>query len=488
MLPLASDDVDARAEARWSAMEDDAEGNLELFVQMTSHVEGFTAPTHFHDFNVALDESMFGPKYIVTEGPPRHAKSETIFHHIVRRMKYRPGSKIAYCTYSGDFAMRKSRRIRKLAARAGVWVGGERQRGDGFDPANTMKFWETPGDGIFVASGRGGAIEGEGFDLIVIDDPFRDPEEAESSTIRDKVWELCTGTLFNRLEPGASIVVTHKRWHVDDLIARIKAQSEDAALDDVALPWEFFTYQALGAKGPLWPERFDRAALKRLETIVGAYYWDAQFQQTPKPRGGRLFDNFARYVKLERFRKFPVLAVDPASTTKTRSNHSAVAILWCWIENKMLHADLERVICVKREVPELVKLLRQVCDIYPGAPLIVETYGGDGRATAQQLKRIDKSLPIVTINSGGDKFLRAQTMAAMASSGRLRVPQREPEKPRKPWVKGFLAECREFTGLGDKADDQVDAVAHACNYAAQHVGGAKARSGRKTSQLAESPF
>jgi len=55
---------------------------------------------------------------------------------------------------------------------------------------------------------------------MVVDDPYKNREEADSEIIREKIWETFNEVVFTRLE-GGSVIVCHTRWHEDDLIARL---------------------------------------------------------------------------------------------------------------------------------------------------------------------------------------------------------------------------------------------------------------------------
>src|SRR5690606_7886659 len=92
----------------------------------------------------------------------------------------------------------------------------------------------------------GGGITGFGGDLILIDDPVKSSEEAESPTYRERAWEWYQGTLRTRLEPGGAIVVIGTRWHEDDLIGRLLASDED---------WTLLHLPAIDDEGrELWPQ------------------------------------------------------------------------------------------------------------------------------------------------------------------------------------------------------------------------------------------
>ncbi len=66
-----------------------------------------------------------------------------------------------------------------------------------------------------------------GADVIIVDDPIKSREEANSLAYRDRVFCWWTDDLYTRLEPGAAIILILTRWHMDDLAGRILA-SEDA--------------------------------------------------------------------------------------------------------------------------------------------------------------------------------------------------------------------------------------------------------------------
>jgi hypothetical protein len=59
--------------------------------------------------------------------------------------------------------------------------------------------------GAYVAAGVGTAVTGRGADIALIDDPFKDREEADSERRRDLVWDWYRSTLFTRLTPEGTV-------------------------------------------------------------------------------------------------------------------------------------------------------------------------------------------------------------------------------------------------------------------------------------------
>jgi hypothetical protein len=62
-----------------------------------------------------------------------------------------------------------------------------------------------------------------GANWVIIDDPVKNREEANSETYREKCWDWYTDDLYTRLEPKAKIILIMTRWHEDDLAGRILA-------------------------------------------------------------------------------------------------------------------------------------------------------------------------------------------------------------------------------------------------------------------------
>lgn len=69
--------------------------------------------------------------------------------------------------------------------------------------------------------GVGGSGTGKPADIFVVEDPYRNPADADSPAYRQKVWDWFTGVTFSRLHKNSAVIVVHTRWHEDDLIGRL---------------------------------------------------------------------------------------------------------------------------------------------------------------------------------------------------------------------------------------------------------------------------
>jgi predicted phage terminase large subunit-like protein len=220
---------------------------------------------------------------LIIQMPPRHGKSETTtIRYPVYRLTDNPHLRVIIGAYNSTLATKFARKARTIALDSGLGLSEERAAADD---------WETTEGGGVRAVGVGTGVTGHGGDLIVVDDPVKSREEAESLTYRERVWAWFTDDLWTRREPGAAVVVIMTRWHEDDLVGRILASEDAAQWTVLSLPALAEENDTLGrAEGAaLCPDRSDETALADIRVVLGAYSFSALFQQSPRPREGNMF-------------------------------------------------------------------------------------------------------------------------------------------------------------------------------------------------------
>jgi len=191
---------------------------------------------------------------------------------------------------TGELAERFGRRSRGL-------VGGQAHRSIFPDSELSAESaaagrWETTKGGEYFAAGVGGTITGRRGDLILIDDPVKSREEADSETIREKQWAWFRDDLQTRLKPGGAIVIIMTRWHEDDLAGRLLEDIKKhpgQRVKVLKIPMEAGLDDPLGREPgeTLWPEWFtpEMVAIAKREPRT----WSALYQQEPRPIGGGEF-------------------------------------------------------------------------------------------------------------------------------------------------------------------------------------------------------
>lgn len=213
--------------------------------------------------------------------PPRHGKSELASKRFPAWcLGRKPNRQIIAASYNSDLANDFGRNVRNLVAEPEFgMVFPEVSLAPDSQAANRMN---TNHGGAYVAAGVGTAVTGRGAHIALIDDPFKDREEADSERRREIVWDWYRSTLYTRLMPGGAIVLIQTRWHEEDLAGRLLDQERDQ--------WEVLELPALNAHGEaLWPEWYDVPALQRIRDTIGPREWSALYQQRPQPDEGTFF-------------------------------------------------------------------------------------------------------------------------------------------------------------------------------------------------------
>lgn len=223
--------------------------------------------------------------------PPRHGKSTLASvafpaWHIGRH----PDHEFISCSYSGSLAMNFSRKVRQLLREPVYKNVFEKSRLD--KDSQSVESWQTTQGGGYVAAGVGGGITGKGANILVIDDPVKNREDAESENNREATWDWYTSTAYTRLSPGGGILVILTRWHDDDLAGKLLRHAEDGADQ-----WEVIKYPAIAEEDEkfrkvgesLHPERYNVDALEQIRKAIGPRDWSALYQQNPVSDEGDYF-------------------------------------------------------------------------------------------------------------------------------------------------------------------------------------------------------
>jgi len=137
--------------------------------------------------------------------PVRHGKSEIASRHFAPWVLGRhPDWEIIAASGAQSLAMSFSRYIRDLVRDPAYQSVFEQMR---LDPSSqSVENWNTTYGGGYLAAGIGTMITGRGAHILVIDDPVKDAEAADSQVIRDAVWEWYMSTAVTRLAPGGGVL------------------------------------------------------------------------------------------------------------------------------------------------------------------------------------------------------------------------------------------------------------------------------------------
>ncbi len=218
--------------------------------------------------------------------PPRHGKSRRAARWApLWYLLQQPDHRVMIASYSSELADDHGRWIRDAITTWGEQIGITLHPGS--KAAN--RFDIAGHEGGVVCAGVGGGLTGKGAHLAVVDDPIKDDAEAQSPTMRKRLWEWWQSVLLTRIEPGGSVIVIQTRWSEDDLAGRILASetAEDWIIIDLPAIADS-PDDALGREvgEPLWPARYGQKALAKIRRAVGERVWWSLYQQKPRPQEG----------------------------------------------------------------------------------------------------------------------------------------------------------------------------------------------------------
>lgn len=419
--------------------------------------------------------------------PPRHSKSEVCSVRFPAWYLGRnPDHRIILVTHTDRLSYRFSRKVRnQIGGRGWPFPTVGLARGE-FAIGN----WGLAGhSGGLMAAGAGGAIAGEGANLIVMDDPHRNRADADSPVMQEKIWDWYQDDVYSRLEPDGAILLMMQRWNTGDVGGRIlEHQPEDG------IPWEVIELPALiedeedAARDTLhrelgealWPERWPAEALRAKRADMSPRAWASQYQQTPGDEASRFLKKDwtnRRYpdVDVLQIRRM-VQTCDSAWTEGVGSDWSVIAT-WAEVEvNRGLpEAEIAYALLdIWRDKVELVDLLRALQDVHSewaywwgrSFPLVAEKKAS-GIAAVQILKHTG-AVPIIPFPAEGDKgqgaFAQLPKMARFESvihlfqAGKVILPERA------PWLATWLKEHR--AAPATTLDDQIDTTSMALHILA----------------------
>lgn len=209
-----------------------------------------------------------------------------------------PDARIIIISYNTPLAVKRGRAIRNLIRDYGARYGLV------LDPGTKAAHdWALTGGGGVLSVGVGAGITGNPGDVLFIDDPHKNRQEAESPVMRGRVHEAYGPDILSRLAPSAPVVLVQTRWHEDDLagrrirsegdlnkggrwrVVRMPALCDDPANDPLGraygepLPHPRIPAGHNHAERKHWEE-------KRSEN--SPYDWSALWQGDPKPVEGAL--------------------------------------------------------------------------------------------------------------------------------------------------------------------------------------------------------
>ena len=403
--------------------------------------------------------------------PPQEGKSTRVAGDFPTwALTQNPDLRIVTASYAQSLANRNGRAIRRR-------ITEHPDLGLTIAPDNgAVSDWTLQGhEGGVLSVGIGSGLTGRPADLMVIDDPISNREQADSQTYRDRAWDWWTDVASTRLAPGAPVVVILTRWHHDDLAGRllaaedghlwrvvnIPAQCEDPATDPLGRELEEFMVSARGRTLAQW------AAVK---VRVGSRTWASLYQGRPTPDTGNLFprDSWARYtqplwvVRDDGARLVPDAGRDPNvelvqswdfTFKDTKGSDYVVGQIWLRRDTKAYLLDQVR---ARAGFSASTQMMLDLTARWPQAIAKLVEDKANGPAILNALR--SKVGGLIPVEPEGSKYARAAAVTPFVEASDVVLP--DPTMvDGTAWVTDLTEEAANFPGTAH--DDTVDAFSQA---------------------------
>lgn len=416
-------------------------------------------PSRFHKYlcKTIQDfiESEGSPTYdiLIINTPPQHGKSVTITETLPSWYLGRnPKNKVIEISYNDDFAKRFGRKNRQKIETFG---GRFFNVGVAKNPNSVTDFELDNNIGGMISSGIESGVTGNKCNLMIIDDPVKTRQDADSPTKRNTLWGEWNDSYKTRLAPNGKVIVIMTRWHEDDLAGRLIANEKNVTV--VNLPCEAEENDPLGrevgealcpeiGKGQEWLKEFKAS----YTTKEGLSTWNALFQGRPTSAKGNILKRewWQYYEELPEIVDW-VMSVD--ATFKDGDDNDFVAIQ-IWGKSG---ANIYLIDAIKKhlDMPSTVREIMRLRAMYPKCTQTLIEDKANGSAIIQVLRT--SMFGIIPVNPLGGKVSRVNAVSGAIESGNVYLPSN------KPFTYDFVEECASFPK--GKHDDQVDSMSQALN-------------------------
>jgi predicted phage terminase large subunit-like protein len=364
-----------------------------------------------------------------------------------------PDKKIIFITYSQERANDIGRSVRNQLTdplHSSVFPDCRISQ----DSAASNKF-NTIQNGAYFAVGVGGPITGRGADLLIIDDPIKGREEAESPTQRRKLKEWYRSVAYTRLAPGGAVILIQTRWHQDDLAGWLLKEHKHENWVTLSLPALAEENDPLGRKigDPLWPKFYPKKRLLEIKKAIGDREFSCLYQQKPVSIEGNLFNRewWKYYENI--YESFDGV-LQSWDTGFEQGQDSSYSVCQTWAA-KDGHFYLLNQLRARLTYPRLLRSVKEQARLFNPEKILIEREGS-GRSLAQDL--FDQTrLPIRAIKTvNKSKEQRAFLVTDLIEQGRVWLPQNA------LWLDEFIDEISHFPH--GKYSDQVDALTMALQF------------------------
>jgi len=442
-----------------------------------------------------LDKLLRGDiKKLMIFVPPQHGKSELSSRQLpAYALGINPNEKIGVCSYSSDLASSFNRSVQLLmddpkyielfpnTRLNSKRVSTETKNGV---LRNSTIFEIVAHKGYMKTVGVGGSLTGNTIDLGIIDDPFKDRMEANSITIRNRVWSWYQDVFKTRLHNKSRQLMLFTRWHEDDIAGRILDPNNPFYDEQEAKEWTVIAIPAIkelvkpldcaiDIDDPrkigeaLWEDKHSRVKFEKMKRINPTGYASLA-QQRPAPLDGDMIKKDWFIIKKPNELPFNIDAVTwnlwidgawskkESDKRKKANDPDETAVLYEYFDKKNKILYIRGVYGVRKEIKQLIDYLEANSKINGATNRSVVNI--EMKASGFAIKPLlhERGYNTVRIDNKHvrlGKYNRVEQCEPFLASGRVVLIQTGGN-----WQQSFLSQCTAFPNGAH--DDKVDVLTY----------------------------
>lgn len=311
-------------------------------------------PNRFHRLvATALEKAVReGHGRIIVEAPPRHGKSKLISQDFPAwYMGKHPDRAVIAASYGETLAELNGQFVRDNLGSSihhQIFGGASMLRADTTAKTHFM----VSGGGRYIGTTVRGKAIGFGASLMIIDDPYKDRDEAQSDLYREQIRGWFRNSIYSRLEEKSILAIMHQRWEEDDFAGWVRTEFPGENWTVLRLPAicdndDDLLGRAIGEA--LLPDTRSRQWLENLrDEILEPNEWASLYQQQPMKKGSRSVfqeDWYRKHdgISPEAARQMQrYIIVDPARTKNKDSDYTAMAVIGLNLDGNFYVLELLR--------------------------------------------------------------------------------------------------------------------------------------------------
>lgn len=270
-------------------------------------------------------------------------------------------------------------------------------------------------------------------DLIILDDA-EDLSTIKNPEIRDKTWDMITGSILPAGAENLKIIVIGSKLHEDSIIMRFRKEIDSGARKNS----NYMEVPIVYPDGRIaWADRFktmeDVNKEKMVKTGGNETAWRREYMNEIVAEDDAIIleKDIKRYSELPPFNdkneyRFIAMSVDPATSKKKTADYSAITIMVVYgYEERLKIRMYPMIICERLEGPDLVDKIKETYHYFEKRfgvkmKIFVETAGAFSYIT-QTLKKDHIEAEGISVRE--DKRTRLEGIQGYVKDGTVLFPE-----------------------------------------------------------------